>query len=192
MPIPTATPGGSRGTAYYCAFSSIKHMGAGQFYLFAARDGGGQPLDGGASYRLHVPASVPVRQYWSVTLYDFATHAFIREMDRQSCSSLSPGLMANPDGSVDVYFGPTAPEGKSSNWVPTSGAQRFEALFPLLRTWRGNSFRNMGASRHRARPEKIDLALRTAHRAHVSPANAAARHGARWAQTVPARPRPAD
>jgi hypothetical protein len=26
-----------------------------------------------------------------------------------------PGLVANPDGSVDIYFGPQAPEGKEKN-----------------------------------------------------------------------------
>jgi len=122
-------PWSSRGTAYYCAFSSIKHMGVGQFYLFVSRDHAGQPLDGSSTYRLHVPAHVPVRQYWSVTLYDFDTHAFIRDMDRQSCSSLTDGLVVNDDGSVDVFFGPRPPEGREANWVPTSKGNRFEALF---------------------------------------------------------------
>ena len=27
----------------------------------------------------------------------------------------------NPDGSVDVYVGPTAPDGLASNWIPTAG-----------------------------------------------------------------------
>jgi hypothetical protein len=25
----------------------------------------------------------------------------------------------NPDGTVDIYFGPRAPEGKESNWIET-------------------------------------------------------------------------
>lgn len=28
-------------------------------------------------------------------------------------------LIANADGSIDLYFGPTAPAGKESNWVKT-------------------------------------------------------------------------
>ena len=59
---------------YYCAFSGVKHMGAGQFYLFITRDTHGDPLDGSATYRLHVPPNAPVKQYWSAMLYDFATH----------------------------------------------------------------------------------------------------------------------
>ncbi len=35
----------------------------------------------------------------------------------------------NPDGSVDLYFGPKAPVGKESNWVPTDPAGEFEILF---------------------------------------------------------------
>jgi len=37
--------------------------------------------------------------------------------------------VANPDGSVDVYFGPTAPEGKERNWVPTNHAKGFFVVF---------------------------------------------------------------
>ncbi len=33
------------------------------------------------------------------------------------------------DGSVDVWFGPEAPAGKESNWIPTNADGRFELLF---------------------------------------------------------------
>ena len=32
------------------------------------------------------------------------------------------------DGSVDIYFGPTPPEGKESNWLPTDPKRRFFLL----------------------------------------------------------------
>ena len=118
-----------RGILFYFAFTTVKHLGSGQFYLFVSRDKDGNPLDGAATYRLTVPANPPVRQYWSAVLYDFATHALIREMPHASRSSQSPGLETNPDGSVDVYFAPKAPAGKESNWVPTDADGRFEALF---------------------------------------------------------------
>jgi hypothetical protein len=94
---PDSYPTDGRGTAYYYAFSSIKHMGAGQSYLFVSRDKDGNPLDGAATYRLHVPPNPPVKQYWSAVLYDFATHALIRNMPTASRSSQSPGLKTNPD-----------------------------------------------------------------------------------------------
>jgi hypothetical protein len=96
------------------------------------------------AYRLTVPSNVPVRQYWSATVYDRATHAPIQGARWPSRSSQTPGLQENADGSVDVYFGPTAPAGNESNWVPTSTDGGFEVLFrfygpeePLFeKTWR--------------------------------------------------------
>jgi hypothetical protein len=78
-----------------------------------------------------VPANAPVKQYWSATVYDRATHAFIRNQSRMGRSSQSPGLLKNEDGSVDIYFGPQAPNSKESNWVPTSADGEFEVLFRL-------------------------------------------------------------
>jgi hypothetical protein len=121
--------GDARGTVYYCAFSGVKHMGAGQFYLFVTRNGAGGVLDGSASYRLTVPPRPPVKQYWSVTLYDFATHALIRDVSRPSRSSQSPGLKVNANGSIDIFFGPQPPDGEEANWIPTKASGRFEALF---------------------------------------------------------------
>jgi len=34
-------------------------------------------------------------------------------------SSQNRELLINPDGSVDVYFGPKAPKGKENNWGQT-------------------------------------------------------------------------
>jgi hypothetical protein len=60
-----------------------------------------------------------------------STHALIRNLPRASRSSQTPGLQKNDDGSVDVYFGPKAPAGKESNWVPKSTDGIFEVLFRL-------------------------------------------------------------
>lgn len=38
-------------------------------------------------------------------------------------------MQMNEDGSYDVYFGPKAPEGKESNWIPTG--ENFFLLFRL-------------------------------------------------------------
>jgi hypothetical protein len=32
---------------------------------------------------------------------------------------------------VDVYFGPKAPAGKESNWIPTKAGGQFEVLFRI-------------------------------------------------------------
>jgi hypothetical protein len=126
---PDVYPTDGRGILFYFAYTTVKHLGAGQFYLFVSRDKEGNTLNGAATYRLKVPAKPPVHQYWSAVLYDFATHALIRNMLYSSRSSQSPGLQTNADGSVDVYFAPKAPDGKASNWIPTDTKGRFEALF---------------------------------------------------------------
>jgi hypothetical protein len=118
-----------RSITYYWGFSSVRHLGAGQFYLLDVFDRAGQPMDGGSDYVLHVPAKVPVSNYWSVTAYSFDTHALIRNVSRASRSSLVQGLQTNPDGSTDIYFGPKAPQGMDSNWLQTKPGERFEALF---------------------------------------------------------------
>ncbi len=40
-------------------------------------------------------------------------------------------VQKNSDGSTDIYFGPVAPAGKKSNWVPTDPKRQFELLFRL-------------------------------------------------------------
>jgi hypothetical protein len=126
---PNKYPVDSRGTTYSMAFFSAKHLGAGQYYLMAIKDNAGKNLDGNKTYRLHIPASAPVKQYWSATAYDRGTHALIRDTQRSSRSSQNPDLQRNADGSVDVYFGPNPPQGMESNWVPTSAHGEFEVLF---------------------------------------------------------------
>ena len=126
---PDSYPVDGRGLTYTFAFFCPKHSGTGSAYLVAINDGAGQPLDGASAYRLHVPPDVPARQYWSATAYDRRTHALIRDMPWPSRSSDTPGLQANPDGSVDLWFGPKPPAGGNSNWVPTSADGGFEIMF---------------------------------------------------------------
>jgi hypothetical protein len=141
---PNAYPVDGRGVTYSYAYFSPKHLGEGQFYLMNIAGMDGKPLDGDKTYRLHVPANPPVKLYWSATVYDRATHAFIREMPKLACSSLTPGLVRNADGSVDAYFGPKAQAGKEANWVPTKSGGAFEVMFrfygpekPLFdKTWK--------------------------------------------------------
>ena len=75
-----------------------------------------------------MPPNAPVEQYWWVTAYDRQTHALIRNMDRASRASNSTEVQKNPDGSVDLYFGPEAPAGKETNWVPTDPLRGFELM----------------------------------------------------------------
>ena len=126
---PNSYPADARGVTYSMAFFSPKHSSAGSFYLMTISDKNGQFLDGASTYRLTVPANAPVTQYWSATVYDRATHGLIRNLPSPSRSSQTPGLRKNPNGSVDIYFGPKAPASGKANWVPTSADGKFEVLF---------------------------------------------------------------
>ncbi|BCP52738.1 hypothetical protein K32_13550 [Kaistia sp. 32K] len=128
---PDTYPVDARGVTYTLGFTGIKRIGTAQFYLMTSKDRNGHPFDGGRTYRLRVPADAPVKQYWSATVYDRATHALIRNLDRSSVASITKGVVKNADGSVDVYFGPKAPEGHEANWVPTDPNGEFELLFRL-------------------------------------------------------------
>jgi len=141
---PDVYPVDARGVTFSYAYFTPKHVGAGSSYLLAIADKDGRLLDGGANYRLAVPPNAPVKQYWSATVYDRATHAPIRKARWPSRSSQTPGLQQKADGSVDVYFGPMPPAGSESNWIPTSSDAGFEVLFRFYgpekslfdKTWR--------------------------------------------------------
>ena len=127
---PNVYPVTDRGVTYAMGYFSAKRLGTGQYYLMSINDRAGHPLDGRKTYRLTIPPHAPVQQYWSATAYDRKTHALIQEMSRSSRASNSPDLKTNADGSVAIYFGPTAPAGQGSNWLPTNGRD-FEVLFRL-------------------------------------------------------------
>ncbi|VVE66509.1 signal peptide protein [Pandoraea captiosa] len=128
---PDEYPVDGRGVTYTLGFTGIKRLGTAQFYLMVAKDKNGKDFDGRSTYRLVVPPNAPVAQYWSATAYDRQTHALIRNMPKASVASTTTGIAKNADGSVDIYFGPKAPQGKQANWVPTDPHGKFELLFRL-------------------------------------------------------------
>jgi hypothetical protein len=138
-----------RGTTYHWACWAPKHLGRASAYLIGQRDNSGALLDGTKNYVMNVPPNVPVKQYWSVNVYDATSGAFIEKVDRVGVSSLDPKVQAQPDGSVDVYFGPKAPAGKAANWIPTKSGQSFFLLFRFYgpekafadKSWTGNDLK---------------------------------------------------
>ncbi|HZM26888.1 MAG TPA: DUF1214 domain-containing protein, partial [Gemmatimonadales bacterium] len=106
-----------------------KHPGPSSAYLSAYRDGAGNWLDGGRSYRLHVPPHPPIEFFWSVTVYDVDTRALIQNQQKIADRSSRMDLGKNPDGSVDIYCGPQAPIGNEKNWIPTVPGRSWFAYF---------------------------------------------------------------
>ena len=66
-----------------------------------------------------MPPNPPTELFWSITLYDFETRSQIQTDTNKAALSSYDELKTNEDGSVDLYFGPEAPQGMDSNWVKT-------------------------------------------------------------------------
>jgi hypothetical protein len=100
-------------------------------YLVAIADAAGNLLEAGKTYRLTVRADMPVEQFWSLTIYDRRTFAFIyTPLGRTNISSVQlEGVKVNDDGSVTLYVGPSEPEGWEGNWIDTAGKRPM----PLMR-----------------------------------------------------------
>ncbi|MFQ2506252.1 DUF1214 domain-containing protein [Aeromonas caviae] len=99
-------------------------------YLMCLADNNGKLLEAGQLYKLTIPAKMPVKQFWALTVYNRDTMSFIySESGRTTLSSYDLDKMAkNPDGSITLYVGPTAPPGKENNWIPTSGKRPLPAM----------------------------------------------------------------
>jgi len=129
-PVPAGPSDGarklnSRTNFFYMATGITPAMcmrltGIGSQYIYAMRDSEGTYFDGARNYRVNLPADIPQSRFWSVMLYDRQTRSMLQtDQPHPSLGSQSGTVEANPDGSTDIYFGPTAPDGKESNWIQT-------------------------------------------------------------------------
>jgi hypothetical protein len=111
----------------------MEMIGAGSQYAVATMDKNGDYLDGSKSYRLRIPAQVPAKDFWSVVIYDPQTRSELQTSQSfPSKNNKRDKLVENADGSVDLYFAPTAPAGKEANWIATIPGKGW---YPLLRLY---------------------------------------------------------
>ncbi|KQW70424.1 hypothetical protein ASE17_16145 [Phenylobacterium sp. Root77] len=116
--------------AFSVAAGMIKPIvGAGSQYMSVGKDGDGNWLDGGKSYRLRVPPKAPVKEFWSLIVYDNLTRSMIETDTLRAGVSSQRGVRENADGSVDIHFGPSAPSGGSANWIKTLPGRGWFAYF---------------------------------------------------------------
>jgi hypothetical protein len=124
---------------------SMAKVGSGSAYAGAFRDSTGAILDGGRTYKITMPAPIPAKEFWSFVVYDNQTRSLL-ETDQKlaGVDSTAKDLKADADGSVTVWFGPTAPEGQESNWVQTMPGKGFSVLLRLygpLEPWFDKSWK---------------------------------------------------
>ena len=124
----------SRAGLYYQAAGAVKHIlgktvGVGSKYAATFKDSDGNWLDGSQNYRLRVPANPPVKDFWSVVVYDAETRSMIANDQGISSRNSYQQLAANDDGAIDLYFGPESPAGKEGSWVQTNPGTAFFLYF---------------------------------------------------------------
>jgi hypothetical protein len=138
-------------TAFFYPYTAItpamcmRLSGIGSQYLIAMRGGDGEYLSGDRSYRITLPPEIPESRFWSLILYDNQTRSMLQTDQRMpNLGSQTGTVETNADGSTDIYVGPTAPEGKESNWLQTVPGKGFFTCLRLYnplpsffeKTWR--------------------------------------------------------
>ena len=88
-------------------------------YWRTSVDGAGHTLSGEHNYILRFPPGglPPNDAFWSLTMADAKEHFVANPINRYSVGDRS-GLVANADGSVDIYIQNAAPAGHEANWLP--------------------------------------------------------------------------
>lgn len=104
-----------------------------ELYARTFMDGAGRQLNGKSSYVLHFnKEQLPnVYGFWSLTMYGADLYLVPNPIHRYSIGDLTKGLVYNKDGSLDIYIGQKAPQGKQSNWLP-SPAGRFNLVLRMF------------------------------------------------------------
>jgi len=139
--VPSATNGARKlnaRIAFFYPYTGItpamcmRLTGIGSQYLWAMRDANGAFLDGSRNYRLTLPPEIPQSRFWSVMLYDRQTRSMLKTgQPKPDIGSQAGTVKENADGSTDVYFGPTAPEGHSDNWLQTDPEKGYFVILRL-------------------------------------------------------------
>jgi hypothetical protein len=99
---------------------AVSIAGAGSDYGLAFVDSEKMPFYGSKTYRVHLPANPPVKDFWALTMYDNQTRSMLQTSQKfPTLGSQTEGLMQNADGSYDIYFSPKPPKGYENNWLET-------------------------------------------------------------------------
>lgn len=110
----------------------MRTIGAGSKYPITGRDKDGELLNGSNSYKLHMPAGIPAKAFWAVTLYNVTDGTMPETPQLMPSTNGYEKVSKNTDGSIDLYFGPEQPEGVAEkNWIQTIKGRDFMAVIRL-------------------------------------------------------------
>jgi len=115
----------------------------------AYMDANGNFLRGSQAYVLHLPANIPVANFWSVTVYNPINGSGLDNGQPFPSLNTMDKPIQNSDGSTDVYFCPKSP-GTGKNWIATIPGQGWFALLRLYgptkaffdQTWKPDDIKN--------------------------------------------------
>jgi len=131
---------------------ALQIPGIGSNYAMATGDINGDILFGEKTYQVTLGANAPAKDFWSMVAYDPQTRSELQVPGGSKYPSKNnkrDDLVYNEDGSVTLYFGPKAPEGKPiANWTETTPNKAWFAMIRLYgplqpwfdRTWALSDF----------------------------------------------------
>ena len=113
----------------------MRTINAGSKYPITARDADGNFLNGSNHYKLHLPAGIPAKLFWAVTLYNVTDGTMPETPQLLPSKNGFDNTVKNDDGSIDLFFGPTKPEGVAdTNWIQTVKGRDFITCIRLYGT----------------------------------------------------------
>jgi len=96
----------------------MRYINNGSKYPYAIKDSNGEFINGSNTYKIHLPAGIPAKAFWAITLYN------ISDGTMHATDVSIPGvngyedIAKNADGSIDIYIGPTKPKDvEESNYI---------------------------------------------------------------------------